>query len=102
MTYRELTLYSPLHDCEMTRLSMTDGRNGEYWMLVPRHGRGWRERRSEALQMLADAIASGCQPGEVNSGGEWTGGRAAASALPFARMSTSPSPERSLPPGLAG
>jgi hypothetical protein len=66
-TYQELRSYSPIQDCTVARISMTDDRHQEFFMLVPDRGtrRDYRAARSAALEALQEAIDAGCEPGEV-------------------------------------
>lgn len=66
--YQQLRSYSPLHDCDVVRVSMTDERNQELFMLVPDRGerrRPWRVLRAAALDAIGEALAEGLDPGEV-------------------------------------
>ena len=64
--YAENRRYSPQHDREMVRLSMSDGRS-EYWVEIPAEGRQrWRVRKNAALDLIDDAIRRGDQPGECD------------------------------------
>lgn len=80
LVYSEMTTYSPLHDCDLTRLSVVDPahkrsefRGAEYFCLIPRNlppvlnGRRmrWRDIRQSALDQLEDAIAQGAEPGKI-------------------------------------
>lgn len=68
-TYRELRFYDGANDRQAVRLSVSDGRTGEFFMILPREsGRRWRERRSAALDAISEAIETGCEPGEVRIG----------------------------------
>lgn len=65
-TYSEFRHYSPLIDAEAVRISCWDSRGGEFWMLIPAaDGRRYRERRNEALDAIAIAIADKLEPGQV-------------------------------------
>lgn len=64
--YHEFRQYSPLHDCEMIRLSVFDDRGAEYWMLLPAgFPRKYRERREHALELIDYAIKKKLEPGQV-------------------------------------
>ena len=65
--YQELVAYSPIHDCPVGRISMTDNNCQEFFMLIPDRGRRgeYRAARAAALDAIAEAINSGCEPGEV-------------------------------------
>lgn len=47
------------------RLSMVNDHDQEFWVIVPTMGKGWRQRRDEALDTIDAAIESGEEPGEV-------------------------------------
>jgi hypothetical protein len=67
MPYSEFRYYSPLHDCEMCRVSMSDARGSEYFALVPaKDGKGWRKAREETLDAIGDAIEAKKEPGQVH------------------------------------
>ena len=65
--YQELRAYSPIHDCTVARVSMTDANHQEVFMLLPDRGirREYRAQRDAALEAIGDAIDAGCGPGEV-------------------------------------
>lgn len=65
--YAAYPYYSILGGGPAVRLSMVDARGGEFFARVmkPKSGRAWREKRLRALEMVAAAIADGCDPGEV-------------------------------------
>lgn len=67
MIYQELTRYSSIHDCPVTRLSTVDDRNSEFFCIIARDERAkkWRKTRETALEQLYDAMQSGAEPGEV-------------------------------------
>lgn len=70
--YTQHYRYSVVRDCSVARLSLFDKRGGEFWIEVPVYqndGSGripWREVRSAALDRVADAMARGDEPGEVD------------------------------------
>lgn len=66
-TYQEIRAYSPLHDCDVVRVSMADERCSEFFMQVQDRDRrrGWRVKRNAALAAIGEAIDAGLQPGEV-------------------------------------
>lgn len=67
MPYSEFRFYSPLHDCEMCRVSMSDDRGAEFFAMVPSaEGKGWRATREKTLDAIEDAIAARKEPGEVH------------------------------------
>jgi len=63
--FSEMTHWNPLLGCKAVRLSVGDERGGEFFMLVAKPDRGWREERARLLDLIQEAIDSGCQPGEV-------------------------------------
>lgn len=64
--FQEYVAYSPIHDCEMVRLSVCDDHGSEFWIQLPwDDGKNWRVRRYEALDIIEEAIGMGLQPGEV-------------------------------------
>lgn len=67
LIYQELTRYSPIHDCAVTRLSTVDDRNHEFFCIIARDERAkkWRIARETALEQLYDAMRKGTEPGEV-------------------------------------
>ena len=68
IAFTEYRHYSALHDAEMSRVSMTDGRGAEYFMLIPAgDGKESREARTAAVEALEQAIAMKLEPGEVRT-----------------------------------
>ncbi len=65
MNFSEYEHYSPTHDAMMVRVSVPDQNGREYWTLVKADGAGYRKRRSDAVELCCEAIAIGCDPGEV-------------------------------------
>lgn len=66
MQYQEFRAYSPLYDAVMARISMTDDRGQEFYALIPAvSGKPYRTAKAEAIEMIQEAMADGCQPGEV-------------------------------------
>lgn len=64
--YSEYRYYSPLHDADMVRLSMTDMHSQEFWTAIPEtNGTRYLERRDDALAAIQQAIELGEPPGEV-------------------------------------
>lgn len=65
--YQELRTYSPALDCEILRVSMTDGRGAEFWMTVrdPGSAKALRTAKQQALAAIEEAITLGLAPGEV-------------------------------------
>jgi hypothetical protein len=65
MTYRQFRYWSIERDCEVARLSMADDSGREVYAVIPYGGRGFRERRDDALHSMMRAIGMGIGPGEV-------------------------------------
>ena len=67
--YREYRYWSPMMGKEAARISVSDGRNQEFFMLIPADERGfaYRERRAEAVEAILKAIEAGQEPGEVTA-----------------------------------
>jgi hypothetical protein len=62
--WHERVYWSVSHDAEVSRLSGFDDHAREHWMIVEA-GKGYRDRREEALLKIQDAIEAGHEPGEV-------------------------------------
>lgn len=65
IVYSEFEYYSPFRDRQETRISVADEDGREYWTVVGVDGKGYRDRRNEAIDMCVRAIDLGCDPGEV-------------------------------------
>jgi predicted RNase H-like HicB family nuclease len=66
MTYSEFRFYSPLLDSDAARVSMTNSRNEEFFMIVPYASAvSFRAKRDEALEAIEEAITLGLDAGEV-------------------------------------
>lgn len=65
-SHRELTTWNPMFGARTTRLSMSDDRGGEYFMIIERPSSGWRDIKERALKSIEAAIEAGDQPGCVN------------------------------------
>jgi hypothetical protein len=64
--YHEFRSYSPIHDCEVVRLSVFDAHGREFFMTLPASApRRYRERRTKALEAIDYAIEQKMEPGEV-------------------------------------
>ena len=65
--YSEFSFYSPIYDAECFRISVSDGRTGEFFAIIknPGLGRSLREARARALNAIEAAIEAGLNPGEV-------------------------------------
>ena len=64
ITWTDRKSFSLQHDAFMSRISGFDDRNHEHWMVIE-DGKGYRERREEALLAIQAAIEDGHLPGEV-------------------------------------
>lgn len=64
--YREFRFWSPVLGRDAARVSVV-GPGGEYFSIIPMDGTGKqnRETRNAALDLIADAIEQGREPGEV-------------------------------------
>lgn len=67
VTYSEYEHYSPMFDAVMVRVSVASPEGREYWRLVPADGKGYRDRRNEAIELCLEAIRLGLNPGEVRT-----------------------------------
>lgn len=56
--------FSVVHDDIVSRVSGFDEHSREHFMIV-QGGKGYRDRRTEALLQIQDAIESGHEPGEL-------------------------------------
>lgn len=65
--WTEQVSYSLQHDCEMARISGFDDRSQEHFLYIET-GRGFRERREQAILDIQEAIESGHEPGEIDNG----------------------------------
>ena len=65
--YSEFSFYSPLLDSDCFRISVSDGRTGEFFSIIPNpgYGRSLLKAREAALMKIESAIDSGLEPGEV-------------------------------------
>ena len=63
--FSEFVTYSPLYDAEVARISVPDANGCEYFAIVAIDGKGYRQRRDEAIGKCVEAIKAGCPPGEV-------------------------------------
>jgi predicted RNase H-like HicB family nuclease len=66
-TYSEFSFYSIFHDCDCIRLSVSDGKTGEYFVIVPDpgYGKSLRKAREKALSAIEAAIDADLPPGEI-------------------------------------
>lgn len=63
--YSEFRCFSPVEGELVSRVSMADGKGGEFWTFVKGDGKAYRDAKREALIDLAEAIDSGLEPGRV-------------------------------------
>ncbi len=64
-TFSEFEYYSVLHDANVARVSIIDPHGAEFFMIVERDEKGYRDRRNDAIDACVEAIEAGCAPGEV-------------------------------------
>ena len=65
MTLTTYTYWSPMLGCEVCRISL-GGPKGEYHTTLPTEdGRGWRQKKREAVDALARAVELDLEPGQV-------------------------------------
>lgn len=69
ISWTERIYYSIHYDCEVARLSGYDERHQEHWTEVET-GRGYRDRRNDALQRIMASIEAGDLPGELVEKGQ--------------------------------
>lgn len=62
--WRDTIAYSIHHDREMSRVSGFDDHQREHWTMVET-GKGYRERRDEAVVKLMESIEAGDEAGEL-------------------------------------
>jgi hypothetical protein len=69
-SYSEFSFYSPVLDSECLRISVSDGRTGEYFAIVPKpsQGKSLSKAREDALNAIEAYMDSGYPPGEVKIG----------------------------------
>lgn len=60
----ERIFYSINVDCDMSRVSGFDDHHQEHWIVIE-HGKGYRERRNEALTRILESIEAGDPAGKV-------------------------------------
>ena len=64
-SFSEYEYYCPLRDAYVARVSVADDHGAEYFMIVERDAKGYRERRENAIDACIEVIEAGCAPGEV-------------------------------------
>ncbi len=60
----DVKMYSIFHDCEMARINGYDRHGLAHWVEIPT-GKGYRDRRNEALEKIQESIEAGDPAGEV-------------------------------------
>lgn len=64
--YYEFIQYSPIHDCEVARLTVFDARGAEYFVLLPiTTSNRYRHAKIAALDAISETMERGDKPGEV-------------------------------------
>jgi hypothetical protein len=66
ITWTDLVRYDINTDEHKARVSGFDDHHQEHWMMIE-HGRGYRERRTEALTKIMESIEAGDPAGEVSA-----------------------------------
>jgi hypothetical protein len=68
MRFAEFRYWSPLHYCNVARLSMVNDKGEEYFCIVPMRGTGKQNKmeKQRALDLIADAIENSAEPGPVS------------------------------------
>jgi hypothetical protein len=64
ISWNDRQYYSIEHDADMARVSGFDERHQEHWMMIE-CGKGYADRRRDAVLKILDAIEDGHMPGEV-------------------------------------
>ena len=65
LSYSEFRAWSPVTDCELARISMTDGQS-EWFVQIPYEGgKKYRAAKETAIDMIVEAMRQGLLPGEV-------------------------------------
>lgn len=66
-SYSEFAFYSPILDANCLRISVSDGKTGEFFAIVPKPelGKSLSKVREAALNMIESYIDAGYLPGEV-------------------------------------
>ena len=64
ITWSERTYYSMDLDCQVSRVSGFDDHHQEHWLVIET-GRGYRDRRTAAVERIMASIEAGDEPGEV-------------------------------------
>ena len=66
ISWNERKSWSIQHDCTMARISGFDDRNQEHWTMIET-GKGYADRRKDAIEMLQESIERGDLPGEMKN-----------------------------------
>ena len=64
ITWSERTYFSMDLDCQVSRVSGFDDHHQEHWLVIET-GRGYRDRRTAAVERIMASIEAGDEPGEV-------------------------------------
>ena len=64
ITWSERTYYSMDLDCQVSRVSGFDDHHQEHWLVIET-GRGYRDRRTAAVERIMASIEAGDEPGEL-------------------------------------
>ena len=64
ITWSERTYYSMDLDCQVSRVSGFVDHHQEHWLVIET-GRGYRDRRTAAVERIMASIEAGDEPGEV-------------------------------------
>lgn len=63
--YHEYQYWCVYRDANVSRVSIVDSHGKEFFQIVTRDGKGYKERREAAIDACLGAIEAGCDPGEV-------------------------------------
>ena len=64
ITWSERTFYSMDLDCQVSRVSGFDDHHQEHWLVIET-GRGYRDRRTAAVERIMASSEAGDEPGEL-------------------------------------
>ena len=67
LTYSQIRYRTADYEHKLARISICDERGGEHFVVVHDNAgaKAFRERRDEAIELIADHIEAGYDPGEV-------------------------------------
>jgi hypothetical protein len=69
LSYREFRSYSVKHGCEVAWIGVSEPGKQPHFTIIPNPGgKGWRDRKNDALHQLTQAIERGEEPGEIQCG----------------------------------